>query len=515
MKQHPGSGTLILEKAAVSAADFLRQHRIPFFSSLIFGLLAYGYAFTNKLVNHDEVSALFTKGATVTSGRWGLGALDTVFPNYSMPWIYGLITIFLMALSVCLVIRICRLENSLLQVLLSGCIVVFPSLIGLFGYMFTSSSFALAFFLAVFSVWLVQIQNKWLYLPALGSLIFSLSIYQSYISIAASILVLILIQRTLTNENPGKIFRDGIFYVLFLICALGLYYLSTHIVLRITGNQMNAYASENLAFSISSVLNGAGLAYCNFLRFFTEGFRGLVPTAFSRILHGILLFSTAGLLLPLFIRTARKGPGGLLLLSALVAVLPLSINCMYMITTADSVHTLVLYGFVAVYILVAILADHILSGAESSFVSGILLNLATAAMALILTVNTYVANQSYLHLHLRYENASAFYTALIADIKMTPGFDENTKLAVMGEYQQPDYYHQKFEQLHEITGIYGFVPDSYSKNYFLEYYTGFPVPMASEKEMNAIAATPEFEQMPVYPYGSMRMMENILVVKLS
>ena len=116
MKQQPDSGTLILEKAAGSAADFLHHYRLPFFATFLLGLLAYGYAFTNKLVNHDEVSSLFTKGATVTSGRWGLGALDSIFPNYSMPWIYGLITVLLIALSVCVLISMFRIRNRLLQV---------------------------------------------------------------------------------------------------------------------------------------------------------------------------------------------------------------------------------------------------------------------------------------------------------------------------------------------------------------------------------------------------------------
>mgnify|MGYP003295413253 CR=1 FL=1 len=34
-------------------------------------------------------------------GRWGLDILEYIFPNYSMPWIYGIITITLMAVSIC------------------------------------------------------------------------------------------------------------------------------------------------------------------------------------------------------------------------------------------------------------------------------------------------------------------------------------------------------------------------------------------------------------------------------
>ena len=516
MKQQPSSGTLILEKAAGSAADFLRHYRLPFYTSLLFGLLAYGYAFTNKLVNHDEVSSLFTKGATVTSGRWGLGVLDSIFPNYSMPWIYGLITVLLISLSVCMLISMFRVKNRLLQVLLPGSIMVFPSLIGLFGYMFTSTSFALAFFLAVLAAAMVKSLQKWRMLLGLGCLVFSLSIYQSYISVAAGLLVLVLIQQLLQGERSGTVLVRGVCFVLFLVLSLGLYYLGTQVVLRLTGNVLNGYASQNLAFSLSSVLNGVALAYSSFFRFFAEGYLGLIPTAFSRNLHWVLLGSMLILFLLHMLLTARKYPDQAALLILLMIILPLAINCMYMITTVESIHTLVMYGFVSVYVLAVVLADHFLSPADSRWLSGICLNVLSAAMALTIVVNIYVANQAYLHLHLRYENASAFYTSLIADIKMTPGFDEHTKLAILGEYQQPEYYSKQFEQIHTITGIYGFVPDSYSKNYFMEYYTGFPISFASDEEIRQIQFTPEFESMAVYPYyGSLQKIGDILVVKLS
>lgn len=515
MKKHSDSGILILENITASATAFLRRYRIPFCASFFFGLLAYGFAFTNKLVNHDEVSSLFTKGATVTSGRWGLGALDSIFPNYSMPWIYGLITISLIALAVCLMVQMFHIENRMLQVLLSGCIVVFPSLIGLFGYMFTSSSFALAFFLAVASAALLQAGKKRLLIPALGCLVFSLSIYQAYICVAASLLVLVLIQQLLLDESPAAVLRRGIDFVVFLVLGLGLYYLGTQILLTLTGNQLNDYASEKIAFSVSSVFQGILLAYLNFLRFFTEGFHGLIPTGFSRCLHWILAAST-GVLLFLNLMATKKEPLRVLLVIALATVLPLAVNCMYMITTPESIHTLVLYGFVAVYLLAVILADKALSSREPKPLSAVAVNLQTIVMAVIIAVNIYIANQAYLHLHLRYENASAFYTSLIADIKMTPDFTEDTKLAIIGEYQQPEYYHQQFEQIHSITGIYGFVPDSYSKKFFLEYYTGFPMEFASSEEIAEITATAEFEAMAVYPYyGSLQKIRNILVVKLS
>lgn len=506
------SGTpLILETAAARLGTWFRQYRTAFLSSLLFGFLAYGFAFSNKLINHDEAHSLFMKGGTVTSGRWGLGALDTIFPNYSMPWIYGIITVILMAAAVCMMVSLFGIRNRLLQGLLGGTVMVFPSLIGLFGYMFTSSSFGLAFFLAVLSVKLLQ-KPKFRYLLAAGvCLVLSLSIYQSYISVAASLLVLVLIRKLLTGRKAKHVLKHGIFYVAFLVAALVTYWVGTQAVLKITGTEMGAYASGNFTFTPSAILGGAVLAYQNFFRFFSEGFCGLIPTAFSRVLHTAVL-AAAILLLVLLTLKKKLHMTESLLLAVLVVLLPLAINCMYMITAEDSIHTLVLYSFAVFYVFVLLLADLALDADISlTAVNGI-----TVMLALVIIINTYVANQAYLHLHLRYENAYAFYSSLAADIKMQPEFDEDTRLAVVGNYQQPEFYSEQFEHIHKITGVYGFVPDNYSNESFLTYYVGFPVPFAAPEEVEAIRETEEYADMPVYPYyGSMRFFGDVLVVKLS
>ena len=142
---------------------------------------------------------------------------------------------------------------------------------------------------------------------------------------------------------------------------------------------------------------------------------------------------------------------------------------------------------------------------------------ATAVLsALIIVGNIYIANAAYLNLHLRYENAYAFYTSLIADVKQSPEFTEGTKLAVIGTWDDPDFYEENLGFTNCLTGVTGFKPDSYSKERFLQYYLGFTVPFASEEEQAAIAASPEFEEMAVYPYyGSMRKIGDVMVIKLS
>ena len=100
------SKTSYMDRLWLWLCNLFTENKVPFLSALIAGLVCHGYAFTNKLVNHDEIESLFGKGATITSGRWGLELSKLLLPNWSMPWIYGLLTLLLISVSVCIMLGI-------------------------------------------------------------------------------------------------------------------------------------------------------------------------------------------------------------------------------------------------------------------------------------------------------------------------------------------------------------------------------------------------------------------------
>lgn len=520
MERNTPRQPLILEVFVKWLLAKARENRLPLLSTFLFGALAHMFAFTNKLVNHDEVNTLFFKGGTFPLGRWGLALLDRIFPDYSMPWIYGVLTIFLIAIAVCLMVHIFRLRNPLLQILLSGVIITFPTLTGTLTYMFTSSSYAVSLLLSVLAVFFLQTPSKKFIFLSLGCMIASLSIYQSYIALAASLLVVLLIQQLLQGETVRTVIRRGFCFVGFLASSLGLYYIATRLVNHLKHTGFDGYASSSMSFSLLSLPTDIADAYRTFLQYFTEGYRGLIPTLFSRNLHYLLLITMAVLLLAWFFTQTKRDFPRLLLLIALIAVLPLAINCMHLFATVDAVHTLVLYSFVCVYILGILLTDACLpllpTASFFKLCKTLSLNLLTLALSAIIVANTYIANEAYLTLYLRYENAYAFYTSLFADLKMMPEFDEDSKLALVGTFQEPAFYLEKFYFSDSITGTDGFLPDVYSKDRFMEYYIGYPLTFASDAEVAAIAQTDEYQQMATYPYyGSIRVIGDTIVVKLS
>ncbi len=489
-----------------------KENRVPLCAALIFGFLAHGFAFANKLLNHDEANSLFSKGGSVVLGRWGLCFMDNLFPNVSMPWIYGILTIFLLAVAVCVLVHALPLKSRWAQVLAAGMVVTFPSLTGIFGYMFTSTSYALAFLLTALAVRFITCRGKWFHLAALACLVFALGIYQAFVGLCAGVLVTVVIRRLLEGEDGKTVLRDGLGYILFLALSLGVYYGIAQLALALTHQEMAGYATDGMAFSPLSLPANALRAYLTFFSLFTHGTYYLVPTKFSRILHG-LLWLAAGILLIVRVRARKRDALNLVLLIAALVLFPLAVCCIFLFIAPDSIHTVVLYSVVDVYLLMLMLAD---GCPPTSRLRRAVLNALPVLCALVLTVNIYIANESYLTLHLRYENAYAFYTSLIADIKASPEFIQGSKLAVIGTWKDPGFYEEHLGFTGTLTGVTGFKPDSYSKAQFLEQYVGFDIPFATQAEEQEIAASAEFADMDVYPYyGSMRKIGDTFVVKLS
>lgn len=482
------------------------ESRVPFLASVAAGFAAHMFALTNKLPNHDDVESLFGKGATVTSGRWGLELVKTLFPDWSMPWIYGVISILLIAAAVCLMVRMLEIKSKTMQALTGVLVLSFPSLTGTFCFMFTSSSYALAFLLAVLAVY--EFQKERLGTALLGGvfLILSLSIYQAYVAITASLFVLIMTKRALDAEEPvGKIICYGLKALGYMAAAVAVYYALTAAVFHFTGEEFNSYVTGNT--NKQGLLGRVRMAYDAFLYVFTFRNFYLVPTEASRLLHIAFLALLVPVLLYLACRTRK--PLHMALAAVLLLLLPLAMNCMYLIMSGESIHTLVLYSFVSIYLLAEMAAERLKEkpGVYARTVLSLMLSTAAA-------INILFANMCYLKLNLQFENAKAFYTVLLARAEATEGFDENCDLAVIGT--QDNLLHS-FPELDTdlLMGPPKNMINIYSRENFIRRYLGEDIPFAGEEEIERIKNDERFKAMAEYPYyGSVQIIDGHVVVKL-
>lgn len=489
----------LTDRLWLALSRFFAENKVPFLSALFAGFLTHGFALTNKLVNHDEIESLFGKGATITSGRWGLELVKILFPDWSMPWIYGVISIVLMSLAVCTALRVLKIRSKPMQLLLAMLVLSFPTLTGNFCFMFTSTAYALAFFLVMTSLELYLKGGRLKLAFSLLCLVFALSMYQAYISVLASMFVLLMILRALDGESIKNNVIFGLKALLMMGLSIAVYYGLTLLVFRITGAQFNTYVTENVNGNVG-MLRRIRMAYDVFFYIFSFRNFYVVSSEVSRYIHIVLGLIAIGSL-----ACGKKTPN-VCMAAFLTALLPLSICCMYLIMSNESIHTLVMYSFVTVYMLLAALMERVkLRG---------LRDITALLLFAVLVSNVYFGNMTYLKLKLQYENAYSFYGTLMTQVKDTEGFDEDTKLVIIG--RQENLLHQ-FPELDTelLMGPARELVNIYSRENFIKYYLGFDIPFAPEQAVEMLSSDERVDKMAEYPYyGSVQKIDDYIVVKL-
>lgn len=93
---------------------------VPFLGTVLSGFAAYTFLITNKLINYDDLAALFGTGASLVLGRWGRVFIPRFFPTYSVPWLWGIFSIFVMGIACCMIVKIFEIRSKTLQFLLGG-----------------------------------------------------------------------------------------------------------------------------------------------------------------------------------------------------------------------------------------------------------------------------------------------------------------------------------------------------------------------------------------------------------
>ncbi len=482
--------------------ESFRQDRLPFFASFTFGLLACGFCMTNKIPVGDDLVGMFDKGATTVSGRYGLELLRFIMPDVSMPWIYGLMSIVLLSLAVCVTVRLFSIKSPVLQLLLAGVFVTFPAQAGTMLYMFTAAPYALSLLLAVTGVWLFAERKKGCWIAAPVLIAFSCSIYQGYFSIAASFCVIRMIVLLCRTETSWReVFREGVKMLAMLLASLALYGVMLLVASKLLGFPLlHEVINDRQSFPLRILV-----AYSSWVKTLLSGRFGYVNNRISQVMHLVLLLAAAFAML---MQLKKKGETGSVLLTGLCLILyPLSCYCLYLLADNSYIHSLSLYSFASLYVLCAALLD----GWEAKSAPN-LRRLCSLALALILCGNIYYANALYLRYYLRFEELKSFYTVMLTRVFETPGCAEGDRLAIVGDAPALVYDIDR-----HFTGSPLSLPslELGSTDYaqlIISRYLGCDIPFVSDGELAQL----ETDDMPVYPYdGSVKKIGDVIVVKFS
>lgn len=497
--------------------DYIKkQHWAAFFSTLLWGLAAHGYMFLNKFSWHDDAAHAFGVGGTYNLGRWFLGMLGDVMQKYlgnvSLPWFNGMLCLFLIASGTMLLVEMFRLERISSCILLGALMAVFPSWTSTYGYMFTAAYYAFAVFLALLGVYLVwAAKNPWCGILA-GAVCqcLSLGIYQAYLPLAATVLLLCFLNDVIL-EPEKKIweqFRRGLYMVISLLVGIIFYLLANRIVLASKGISLSAY--QNISgmgqTDLKTLLHGILLAWKDFI-LPTKGGNTDMYMQSVRPVYFVVLAISVCLLAWHIVQCVKREKSSSAFLSVGLLCFPIGVNLLYLMGDIDSIHSIMMYAKVMVFILPVILIERLSLNAKKVKKYGMLC--LSALLLYVAVFYTHYANVCYLQAEFQQTGMISWMTSLATRIESTEGYNRELPIAYVNQenlYQSTRYTQELNAQIIPYGNVFS--------RWKISLYRWCGFRHEEVADLAAIESLPEVQGMPSYPAaGSIRVVNGIIVVK--
>ena len=496
------------------------HRRAAFFGCFLAGYLGHLYAFTNLIPNSDGLSRVFDPQQMTVSGRWFLHFASALNDFTQMPALIGLLSVLFLSLAAALAVDVLGLRSRALCALTGAVMALFPCVGYTFLYLFTASAYCLAIFLAVLSVWLAR-KGRISWLLGCLCLALAMGIYQAYATVAIALSLLAVLGRVLERENS---FRDtlafGLRLVGYLAVGAALYYVILLIFLKVKNLELLSYLGMDAAAGgypfarLPSLLVESYKQVVAF--FFLPGSANGFANLFMVLLDLLALLLGLWALWTVFARRGLWGEkwriAGAL---ALLALLPLGMNFMQVLSPYSAPTPLMKYAFVSVYLLVLLVLDCAegLDGLRALAPAGAV----WCALLLLFCLNT--NNLLYTASAQAHRSTESWATRLLSRIENCEGYEPGMEIAIVGavpaeqiqsdipSYLQVDHYSVPMNSV---------LPLNKHIYYYLSDWLNFPVEELPEETMIAISDSEEFQSMPLYPaQGSVQVLDGRVVVRLA
>ncbi len=497
--------------------------RLAFLSACFFCVITHIYVFTNLILNHDSVWRVYYNSNGLANGRWSQELVSNISTKFQMPVVIGFISVFMLALTAGLTVRILGISRKTNVVLTSAFLVTIPSVACIFSYMYTADVYFISLFLNTLAVFLLK-EYKWGWIPALALCAFACGIYQAFICYAIGLLLIDCILALFSETPVVEILKKGAKYIGTVLGSLLLYYAILKFLLMVKGVELSSYqgiSSMNL-LNLGAFLSEIPAACRAFFNYF---FRSAYFTKFYQTVQILFLTVALGAFLYLVISQRFYREKGRLTLSLIgLGLLPLALNFITVLSVGAWVHALMIYSFVLFDVfalkMVELAVRRLIVRGRAGWVS---LRTVAAVMAGLLIWNNFcISNMAYLRLQVCYENSYALANRIAARIELLDGYSPELPVAIVGEASRKLYGGtvKEFSQINSLTGTSDYLlysPEPHIRTRtFIEDYIGLHMPKPTAEQKKRLADSEKVKSMPIYPAeGSVILYENMVVVKLS
>ena len=520
-----------------------KNYNIAFFSALLFGLFVHLFGMVNTLHNYDDIAILpFGFGTAIPSGRWFLGVLGGIyhffFGSYNLPFFNGFFCLVFVALSARCLVQIFDVRSRRISAAMGFLFAVFPATTSILFFKYTAIYYGFALYLSVLAAkLLIHPRSKGSFFLSALFTVLSLGIYQAYLPVTVTILLVHLVGRALDSREEGakKIWLSGLMYGLNLLLALIAYRLIVDGIINIANyiienhydwveafsygtkvekisletyqgiNQMGQMSIEKFFGALwSSIKTFYLLPFCDYCC--------LAQNIVLRCLYPLFyLFSTALVLFTLKVKKPRFS--AVMTTILLWLVYPIAVNLITVMCPDSDIYTLMVFSFVMVSCTPLLLWDKAPSVSSARVQKGARRTLGIAILLMIFCYSL-LTNLNYSVMYYQNRQIENYAAALMTQIRMTDGYDASKQPVLVGKINDP-----QFKSPWDDVPTYGIhytaqdIMNKYSGKSWFSNYIGAEVKW-DDSTAKKLRKTEAFQTMPCWPaQGSVKVIDNYVVVK--
>lgn len=506
---------------------YIEDKRIKFkiiaISSAIWTILAHGMALFNKYSYHDDVASFNSVGNTYSSGRWMLGVLGKIVniitgsKHVSTPIPNGVLTVVCIAMIWYMISNALNIRSIILNIMACGILISFPSVTGIFGYMFTAPYYyfgALQGVLGVYIYYKYKNLTAWIVSSAL--LACSVGVYQANIPICLCTLLLFFLADIYNTDRDWKTFWKNVFSnILLCIIFMAEYFIVNRLFLKFLSislldyKGLNGFGKTNLKSYLFRII----VAYKQFL-YPTDNIWGNMFPYAAKYYHIMLVIIMIILSIKLCLIVSKQNKNKAIQIMMVMLIFPLAAYFAYVMVDIEEVHALMMFGGAFTFILAVWVLDNLL---VKSNIEILLKHAGTVLIGILLFLNIRFSNVCYLKAEILQSQTISYCTTLITQIKSTEGYTDETPVVYLNEYLKYDNNLLGADYLFDTITTFPYESNTTINDYVwygtMQQWCGFSPILgdASIYEDNE-----EVKKMPCYPDdGSIRYIDGQIVVKFS
>ncbi len=323
------------------------------------------------------------------------------------------------------------------------------------------------------------------------------------------------------DDRTGSVLdygKQGVTYLVELGLGLGLWAVIGKLFRTVLHIELETYKGWDEGYNLAKLPMTLVKALESFFAFRMEGINAL---RYLRMLTFVVFVLTVIMMTVLLVKSKAKLT---VRVASVVGILfmPIAMVIVYLLSTSDlyKVSTLMLYAEVFVYIIPLVLLERF---DYSKIISALLI----ASVTVVAFGYVILDNAAYYKAAIYQEQAVAYVTALMANIKSTPGFSDDMEIVIvgfdnvadktinevttgkdeMGGIQLEKYYNSLEEMLNEGVNIQ-----------YLRDHIGIGnenLRIEDPNQDTTVSDMPEVKAMPTYPNeGGIAIIDDMVVVKM-